>query len=140
MNALRWAVPCFAAAAIVLFTQLPEGATMQTREDHAAARQIIHGAYRDARLRCADPSRRDGAVCMARAQAAYLRAEAVADVNYRGTVESKVGQRIVDAEADLLVGRVACEGKPLRQRNTCVDAARAANAGPAADAAEVALK
>jgi hypothetical protein len=125
-----------AGFAIVTFTQFPYAATLQTRVDYAAALERIYDAYRDARAQCAPLAGHDRAMCAVAAQAAERRAKAVAEVNYKGTIKSKSDSAIADADADLMIARVACATRIAREKGACVNEARAVHVKLVADATE----
>ena len=134
MNRFRWVAVCIAGAAILIFTQFPNAATMQTRGDYAAALDRVYVAYQSARAKCASLAGHDRNMCVVAAHAAEKRSKAIAAVNYRGTTTSKVDSRIADADADLMIARVACAARTVREKDTCVDVAKAANVKLVADA------
>ena len=140
MNRIRWVAFCVAGFAIVTFTQFPYAATMQTRVDYAAALERIYDAYRSARAQCAPLAGHDRAMCAVAAQAAERRSKAVAEVNYKGTIQSKSDSAIADADADLMIARVACATRVARERSACVYEARAVNVKLVADVTEKCAK
>ena len=136
MNRFRWAAVCIAGAAILIFTQFPNAATLQTRDDHAASLERIYDVYRNARAQCAPLAGHDRDLCAVAAQAAERRSKAAAEVNYKGTIKSKSDSAIADADADLMIARVACATRIARERSACVSEARDVNVKLVAYAAE----
>lgn len=117
------------------FTQYPFAATMQTRTDYAAAMERVYVVYKDARAQC-DPLTGHGKnICVAEAMAVEKRAKAAAEVNYRGTIGSKTDSRIADADADLMIARVACGTKAGQEKDACLKEAKATNVRLVANAA-----
>jgi hypothetical protein len=127
-------VTSIAGAVILACTQLPFEATMQTRTDYAAAVNRIYVAYKEARAKCEPLSGHGRDMCVVDAKAAEKRAKATAEVNYTGTIRSRTDSRIADAEADLMVARVACGNKDGQDKDVCVNQAKAANVKLVADA------
>jgi len=136
MNTIRWVAFCVAGFAIVTFTQFPYAATLQTRVDYAAALEHVYDSYRIARAQCAPLAGHERDMCAVAAQAAERRSKAVAEVNYKGTIQSKSDSVIADADADLMIARVACATRVARERSACVNEARAVNVKLVADATE----
>jgi hypothetical protein len=127
MNRFRYVALCIAGAAILSFTQFPFAATMQTRTDYAAALDRVYVMYRDARVKCAPLAGHARDMCVVEANASEKRAKAAAEANYRGTIPSKADSRIANADADLMIARVACNAKAKAERSVCVNQARATN-------------
>jgi len=127
MNRIRWVAFCMAGFAIVTFTQFPYAATLQTRVDYAAALERVYETYRIARAQCAPLTGHDRDMCAVAAQAAERRSKAAAEVNYKGTIKSKSDSAIADADADLMIARVACATRIARERSACVSEARDVN-------------
>jgi len=136
MNRIRWVAFCMAGFAIVTFTQFPYAATLQTRVDYAAALERVYETYRIARAQCAPLTGHDRDMCAVAAQAAERRSKAAAEVNYKGTIKSKSDSAIADADADLMIARVACATRIARERSACVSEARDVNVKLVAYAAE----
>jgi hypothetical protein len=136
MNRFRWVAFCIASVAILTFTQFPYAATLQTRVDYAAALERIYDTYRNARAQCAPLAGHDRDVCAVAAQAAERRSKAVAEVNYKGTIKSKSDSAIADADADLMVARVACGTRIAGEKSACVNEAKAVNVKLVAEATE----
>jgi len=136
MNRIRWVAFCVAGFAIVTFTQFPYAATLQTRVDYAAALERVYETYRIARAQCAPLTGHDRDMCAVAAQAAERRSKAAAEVNYKGTIKSKSDSAIADADADLMIARVACATRIARERSACVSEARDVNVKLVAYAAE----
>ena len=136
MNRFRWVAVCIAGAAILIFTQFPNAATLQTRVDYAAALERIYDTYRNARAQCAPLAGHDRDMCAVAAQAAERRSKAQAEVSYKGTIQSKSDSAIADADADLMIARVACGTRIAREKSACVNEARAVNVKLVADATE----
>jgi len=134
MNKIRWFALWIAGAAIVTFTQFPYAATMQTRGDYAAALDRVYMAYQNARTKCGSLAGHDRDMCVVAAHATEKRSKAMAAVNYKGTTTSKVDSRIADADADLMIARVACGARTAREKDSCVNVAKAANVKLVADA------
>lgn len=127
-------VTSIAGAVILSFTQFPFEATMQTRSDYTTAVNRIYVAYKDARGKCEPLAGYGRDMCVVDAKAAEKRAKATAEVNYTGTIRSKTDSRIADADADLMVARVACGNKDGQDKDDCVNQAKAANVKLVADA------
>ena len=136
MNRVRWVAVCIAGAAILIFTQFPNAATLQTRVDYAAALERVYETYRIARAQCAPLTGHDRDMCAVAAQAAERRSKAAAEVNYKGTIKSKSDSAIADADADLMIARVACATRIAHERSACVSEARDVNVKLVAYAAE----
>ena len=127
MNTFRLVVVVIAGATIVLFTQFPFAATMQTRADHAAALARVSEAYQDARTRCGPLAGPAKDMCVVEAKAAEKRATAQAEANYTGTITSKTEGQIANADADFMIARVACDSMTGPEKVVCVKQARATN-------------
>ena len=136
MNRFRWAAVCIAGAAILIFTQFPNAATLQTRDDYAASLERIYDAYRNARAQCAPLAGHDRDMCAVAAQAAERRSKAAAEVTYKGTIKSKSDSAIADADAGLMIARVACGTRSTREKSACMNDAKAVNVKLVADATE----
>jgi len=136
MNKSRLIVLGIAGAVILSVTQFPFAATMQTRTDYAAALDRAHNAYRNARGLCAPLAGHEWDMCIAEAHALEKRAEAAAEINYKGTIKSKADGRIANADADLMIARIACDSRTGQARGICVKLAKATNVRLVAVASE----
>ena len=96
---------------VLAFGQLASAATMQTRAEYTAAVDRASVEYKDAHAKCEPLAGHDKEMCVVEAQAAEKHAKALAEVNYKGTTESRTDGRIANADADLMVAKVACETK-----------------------------
>jgi hypothetical protein len=81
MNGYRWVAVCIVGAAILIFTQFPNAATMQTRVDYASALDRIYVAYRQARAQC-PPMAGQAYACVNRAKAVNVKRVAEATEKY----------------------------------------------------------
>jgi hypothetical protein len=122
--------------AILTFTRFPYAATLQTRVDYMAALERVYDTYRTARALCAPLAGHERDMCAVAAQAAERRSKAAAEVNYKGTIKSKSDREIADADADLMIARVACGARGAREKSACLNEARAVNVKLVADATE----
>jgi hypothetical protein len=136
MNRFRWVAVCIAGAAILIFTQFPNAATMQTRVDYASALQRINVAYRQARAQCPPLAGHARDMCAVEAQAAERRSRAAAEANYKGTIKSKADREIADADADLMIAEVSCASSIAPEKYACVNRAKVVNVKRVADATE----
>ena len=119
---------------ILSFTQFPFAVTLQTRADYSAALNRASDTYASARDKC-DPLAGHGEdICVVEAKAQEKRAKALAETNYIGTITSKTNSRIANADADLMVAKVACDVGTRQQMDVCVKRARAANVRAVAEA------
>jgi hypothetical protein len=123
-----------AGAVILSFTQFPFVSTIQTRTDYSAALDRIYVAYKDARVQCEPLAGHDRDKCVVDARAGQKRAKATAEVNYKGTINAKTDSRIANADADLMIARVACDTTVGQARHACVKQARATNVKLVTDA------
>jgi hypothetical protein len=134
VDTLRLIAVSVGGAIILSLTQFPFVVTMQSRGDYSAALDRASDAYADARDRC-DPMAGHGKdMCVVEAKAGEKRAQGTAEADYRGTIESKADSRIANADADLMVAKVACETRSRQERVICVKQARATNFRLVADA------
>ena len=136
MNKSRLIVLGIAGAVILSITQFPFAATMQTRADYAAALDRAHDAYGNARALCAPLAGHEWDMCIVEAHALEKRAKAAAEISYKGTIQSRADGRIANADADLMVARVACDSRTGQARGICVKQAKATNVRLVADAGE----
>jgi hypothetical protein len=123
-----------AGAVILSLTQFPFVSTMQTRTDYSAALDRIYVAYKDARVQCEPLAGHDRDRCVVDARAKDKRAKATAEVNYKGTIKATTDSRIANADADLMIARVACDTTVGQERHACVKHAKAANVKLVTDA------
>ena len=134
MNRFRWVAVCIAGAAILIFTQFPNAATMQTRVDYASALDRIRVVYRNARAQCPPLAGHAQDMCAVEAQAAERRSRGTAEVNYKGTIKSKTDREVAEADADLMIAKVSCATRIAPENYACVNRAKAVNAKLVADA------
>lgn len=134
MNKFRLLAASIGGATILSFTQFPFAATLQTRADYSAALDRATDAYKDARNKCDPMAGHDKDMCVVEAKAQQKRAKALAETNYTGTITAKTNSRIANADADLMVAKVACDIGTRQQVDECVTQARATNARLVADA------
>ena len=134
MNRSRLILACIAGAVILSFTQYPFAVTMQTRTDYAAAMDRIYVSHMDARAKCTPLTGHGRDMCVVDARATDKRARATAEVNYKGTITSKTDSRIADADAELMIARVACGNKAGQEKDVCVMEAKATNVRLVGDA------
>lgn len=140
MNISRLSVLCIAGAVILSFTQFPFATTMQTRTDYAAALDRAYAMYGNARAQCAPLAGHRWDMCVVEAHALEKRAKAAAEISYLGTIKSKADGRIANADADLMIARVACNTKTGQDRSVCVNQAKATNVRHVANASEIYAK
>jgi hypothetical protein len=74
---------CIAGAAILIFTQFPNAATLQTRDDHAASLERIYDVdLMIARVACGNRSTREKSACVNDAKAVNVKLGADATEKY----------------------------------------------------------
>jgi hyperosmotically inducible periplasmic protein len=136
MNRFRWVALCIAGAAILSFTRFPYAATMQTRIDYASALDRVYIVYRTALAKCTPLAGHDRNMCVVEAHALESRSKAEAELGYKGTIQAKADNLIANADADLMIAKVACDTKAGKEKSTCVTEAKATNFKLVADATE----
>ncbi len=134
MNRTKLWVALMGGAVVLAFGQLASAATMQTRAEYTAAVDRASVEYKDARAKCGPLAGHDKDMCVVEAQAAEKRAKALAEANYKGTTESRTDSRIANADADLMVAKVACEPKAAQEKDVCLKEAQATQVRLVADA------
>jgi hypothetical protein len=133
MNRSKLLVASIGGAAILSFAQLA-CATTQSRIDYTNAKSQASLTYKDARTKCEPLTGHDKDMCVVEATAAEKRAKAAAEANYKGTIKAKTDNRIANADADLMVAKVACETKTGPDKDVCVKQAQATQVKFVADA------
>ena len=134
MNRTKLWVALMGGTVVLAFGQLASAATMQTRAEYTATVDRASIEYKDARAKCEPLAGHDKDMCVVEAQAAEKRAKALAEANYKGTTESRTDSRIANADADLMVAKVACEPKVAQEKDVCVKEAQATQVRLVADA------
>jgi hypothetical protein len=134
MNTFRWLAMFAAGAVILLVTQIPLAATLQTRADYAAAIDRATAEYENALIECDPIAGHDKIMCVVVAKAAEKRAKATAEANYLGTIKAKADSRIANADANWMIARTACDAKRPPAKDVCVSQAKDANIKLVADA------
>ena len=125
-----------ALCAGVLALSAASGAAAAGRDD-GAYRQARDGAramYDAQRKQCRGMSGNARDVCVAQAKANRVRAEAKADVTYRGGDRTRLVAARNVAEADYKLAKERCEARTGNAREVCVKEARAAMVATKADA------
>jgi len=133
MKTLRLSAASIGIAAIFACVQ-PAFATTQARADYTAALKHASAAYKADRIKCDTLAGHDKDMCAVEAKAAEKRANASAEADYRGTVKAKTSRRIANADADLMVAKVACDTKTGQEKDVCIKQAQATQVKLVADA------
>jgi len=134
MNRSKLWVALMGGSAMLAFGQLAGAATVQTHADYTAAIDRASADYKNAHAKCEPLAGHDKDMCVVEAQAGEKRAKALAEANYKGTTESRTDSRIANADADLMVAKVACEPKTAQEKDVCVKEAQATQVRLVADA------
>ena len=125
-----------ALCTVVLALSAASGAAAAGRDD-GAYRQARDGAkamYDAQRKQCRGMSGNAKDVCVAQAKANRVRAEAKADVTYRGGDRTRLVAARNVAEADYKLAKEKCDAQTGNARDVCVKEARAAMVADKADA------
>ena len=125
-----------ALCTVVLALSAASGAAAAGRDD-GAYRQARDGAeamYDAQRKQCRGMSGNAKDVCVAQAKANRVRAEAKADVTYRGGDRTRLVAARNVAEADYKLAKEKCDAQTGNARDVCVKEARAAMVAAKADA------
>ena len=72
--------------------------------------------------------------CAVEAKATEKKSKASAEAAYKGTIKAQTASRIANADADLMVAKVACEAKTGTDKDVCVKQAQATQVKRVADA------
>jgi hypothetical protein len=134
MNRSKLLVASMGGAAILSVAQFAFAMTTQTRTDYRAAMDRTSVVYKDARAKCEPLTGHDKDMCVVEAKAVEKRAKASAEANYKGTIKAKTDSQIANADADLMVARVACDTKAGQEKDVCVKQAQATQVKLVADA------
>jgi predicted secreted protein len=134
MDKLRMLAFAISAAAILSFTQFPFATTMQTRAVYTAALDRATEAYQDADGKCGQLEGHGKDMCAVEARAVKKRANALAEANYRGTIQARMESRIANADADWMIARTACNAMSGEEKTLCVRTAKASNIKLVSDA------
>jgi hypothetical protein len=125
MNRSSIVVTALAGAAVLSFAQFAAAVPTQSRIDYSAAMDRASVVYKDARAKCDSLAGHGKDMCVVEAKAGEKRAMAVAEAHYQGTLKAATASRIADADADLMVAKVACDAKTGQEKNVCVKQAQA---------------
>jgi len=134
MNRTKLWVALAGSTAMLAFGQLASATTTQTRADYTAAIDRASSEYKNAHAKCEPLAGHDKDMCVVEAQATEKKAKALAEANYKGTTEAMTDNKIANADADLMVAKVACEPKAAQERDVCVKEAQATHVKLVADA------
>ena len=134
MNRSRLLIASIGGAAILSCAQFAFAKTAQPRADYTAAKDQASVVYKDARAKCDALKEHEKDMCVVEAKAAEKRAKALAEANYKGTIKAKTDSQIANADADLMVAKVACDTKAGNEKDVCVKQAKATNVKLVADA------
>jgi hypothetical protein len=134
MNRSKLWVALMGGTAMLAFGQLATAATLQTRAEYSAAVDRASLEFKDARVKCEPLAGHAKDMCVVEAQAVEKRAKASAEANYKGTTESRTDSQIANADADLMIAKVACDTKTDQEKDVCVKEAQATRVRLVADA------
>jgi hypothetical protein len=134
MNRSKLWLALMGGTAMLAFGQLASATTVQTHAEYTAAIDRASADYKNARAKCEPLAGHDKDMCVVEAQAGEKRAKALAESNYKGTTASLTDNRIANADADLMVAKVACEPKAAQEKEVCVKEAQATQVKLVADA------
>ena len=134
MNRTKLWVALLGGAAMLAFSQLASATAVSTRIEYAAAVDRASAEYKDARAKCEPLAGHKKDMCVVEAQAVERRAKASAEANYKGTIEAQTASQIVNADADFMIAKVACETKAGQEKDVCVKEAQATRTKLVADA------
>jgi hypothetical protein len=133
MNRSKLLVASIGGAAVLSFTQIAF-ATTQTRADYTAAVDRASVVYKDASAKCEPLTGHNKDMCVVEAKAVEKRAKASAAAAYKGTITSKTDSQIANADAELMVAKVACDTKTGHEKDVCLKQAQATHVKLVADA------
>lgn len=108
--------------------------TTQARTDYTAATDRASVVYKDAHAKCEPLKGHEKNMCVVEAKAVEKRAKASAEANYKGTIKAKTDSQIANADADLMVAKVACDTKAGNEKDVCLKQAKATHVKLVADA------
>jgi hypothetical protein len=113
------------AAATLAWGTWAGAATPAERQAYRAALARAASDFQASHAPCRALKGNDRAVCNTEARAARVRAEEVAEAEYRNTPQARLDAAISSAKADYLVAKAKCGGQSGAERSACLRAARA---------------
>ena len=125
MNRSSIVAVALGGAAVLAFTQFAVATTTQSRTDYATAVDRASIVYKDALARCESLAGHGKDMCVVEAKAVEMRAKGVAEAHLKGTLKASTASRITNADADLMVAKVACDAKTGQDKDVCVKQAQA---------------